>query len=171
MNVAANLIRLLHYVFIIFYIIAPFTNNSSLLLLHLMTGPLLWVHWYTLSDECSLTLIECWCRGIPYNERHESFFFNLVSPIYKFESDADVRKFIWVASIALWLVTLAKVLHNPRLVTEPFRQAWNPPQVTRVSGAETSFWDERSRPLKTRDVLLYTLPERQISSTIVSRSI
>src|SRR5210317_1728332 len=127
MNAGATFIRLLHYAFIMFYVIAPFTQNSSLLLLHLMTGPLLWVHWYTLSDECSLTLIECWCRGIPYGERHESFFFNLVNPIYKFESDADVRKFIWTASIVLWLITFIKVLHNPSLVTEPFRQAWNPP--------------------------------------------
>lgn len=169
MNVAATLIRLLHYAFIIFYILAPFTNNSSLLLLHLMTGPLLWVHWYTLSDECSLTLIECWCRGIPYNERHESFFFNLVSPIYKFESDADVRRFIWMASIALWLVTLAKVLHNPRLVTEPFRQAWNPPP--RVNEVESVSWPERLHPSTTRDVLLYTMPEKRFSSIIATRSI
>jgi hypothetical protein len=168
MNAGATFIRLLHYAFIMFYVIAPFTQNSSLLLLHLMTGPLLWVHWYTLSDECSLTLIECWFRGIPYSQRQESFFFNVVSPIYKFKSDAEVRKFIWIASIILWLITLAKVLHNPSIVTEPFRQAWygtNPPQVTRMDDTIVN-----SKPVVVgshpREVFSYTLPQQRASSII-----
>lgn len=161
MNVGATFIRLLHYAFIMFYVIAPFTNNSSLLLLHLMTGPLLWVHWYTLSDECSLTLLECWFRGIPYSQRQESFFFNLVSPIYKFKSDADVRKFIWIVSIALWMVTLIKVLNNPGILTETFRQAWNgPPRVSRVDVEPVVIG---SNP---RDVFSYTLPQKHVSSII-----
>lgn len=162
MNVGATVIRLLHYAFILFYMVAPFTNNPSFLVLHLMTGPLLWVHWYTLSDECSLTLLECWFRGIPYNERHDSFFFNLVNPIYKFDSDADVRKFIWIVSIALWMITLIKVLHNPSILTEPFRQAWNPPAVTTV----TPRVDVSSVGSKPRDVILYTLPQQRFSSII-----
>lgn len=163
MNVAANLIRLLHYAFIVFYVVAPFTNNDSLLLLHLMTGPLLWVHWYAMSDECSLTLIECWCRGIPYSERHESFFFNLVNPIYKFESDADVRRFIWVVSIALWFITFIKVVNNPAILTNTFRQAWygtTYPQVTSVNGPSKPVYHS-SHGFETipRDAFAYTLPQ------------
>lgn len=164
MELAANLIRLLHYLFVAFYVIAPFTNNDSLLLLHLMTGPLLWVHWYALSDDCSLTLLECWCRGIPYNERHESFFFNLVNPIYKFESDADVRKLVWIVSIALWLVTLAKVVNNPSIMTNTFRQAFygpDYPAVTPVTADRAFFSDMRSH-----GAIVYTMPQSRFSSII-----
>ena len=162
MNVAATLIRLLHIAFILFYIVTPFTNNAQLLFLHLLTGPLLWVHWIAMSDDCSLTLLECWCRGIPYNERQDSFFFNLVSPIYKFDSDADVRKFIWVVSIVLWLITLVKVIHNPGLLTEPFKQAWRGPNA--INTVEPV--SDSSKMSERRGVLLYSLRPAHPASII-----
>lgn len=168
MNVAANIIRLLHYAFIVFYVVAPFTKNDSLLLLHLMTGPLLWVHWYAMSDECSLTLIECWCRGIPYSERQESFFFNLVNPIYKFDSDADVRRFIWIASIALWMVTFAKVVNNPSILTNTFKQAWYGSQYPHVKKVEPEYRAPAQQFVSSpRDAPLYNAPQSRFSSIIV----
>lgn len=163
MEFTALLIRLLHYLFILFYVVAPLTNNDSLLLLHLMTGPLLWVHWYALSDECSLTLLECWCRGIPYDERQESFFFNLVNPIYKFESDASVRKLVWMVSIALWLVTLAKVVNDPGILTRTFRQAMYGPDMVPVTKVpNTALFSD----LPSRGALVYTMPQSRFSSIV-----
>jgi hypothetical protein len=123
MNLAANLIWLLHIVFVIFFVVAPFTNCKPLLLLHAMTGVLLFTHWYLNNDDCFLTLVECKLRGIQYHERQESFFWNLVNPIYKFESDADMRRAVWAISIGLWLVTVAKIWKDPTIVTDTFYKA------------------------------------------------
>lgn len=123
MNLAANLIWMLHIAVVIFYVVAPFTSCKPLLLLHAMTGVLLFTHWYLNSDDCFLTLLECKLRGIAYTERQESFFWNLVNPIYKFESDAEVRRAVWVVSIALWLVTMAKIWNDPTIVTDTFYKA------------------------------------------------
>lgn len=85
---------------------------------------MLWIHWITLRDECSLTLLEMKLRGI--EDCKESFFWNVVSPIYKPRTDETMRQFIWIASIALWLVTLSKVLKHPEMIAEVFQAAMIP---------------------------------------------
>jgi uncharacterized membrane protein len=138
MNLAANLIWLLHIVFVIFFVVAPFTNCKPLLLLHAMTGVLLFTHWYLNNDDCFLTLVECKLRGIAYNERQESFFWNLVNPIYKFESDQEMRRAVWMVSIGLWLITMFKIYKDPTIVTDTFYKAMygpNFPKVNKVNDA------------------------------------
>jgi hypothetical protein len=62
----------------------------------------------------------------------------------------------------LWMVTLIKVLNNPGILTETFRQAWNgPPRVSRVDVMEPVVIG--SNP---RDVFSYTLPQKHASSII-----
>lgn len=124
MEIAANIIWLIHIAFILWYIITPFTNNVPMLTLHFFTAPMLWVHWITLRDECSLTLLEMKLRGI--EDCKESFFWNVVSPIYKPRTDETMRQFIWIASILLWLVTLSKVLKRPEMIAEVFHAAMLP---------------------------------------------
>jgi hypothetical protein len=118
MNVSATIVRILHILIIALYCVAPFTNSDPLLVLHLFTGPFLWFHWITNNDTCSLTLLEMKLRGI--EECEESFFWSVVSPLYKPQCDDLGRQFIWIASIALWLVTVSKVLKNPSMVTDMF---------------------------------------------------
>lgn len=137
MNLAANLIWLLHIVFVIFFVVAPFTNCKPLLLLHAMTGVLLFTHWYLNNDDCFLTLVECKLRGISYNERQESFFWNLVNPIYKFESDKDMRRAVWMVSIGLWLITVFKIYKDPTIVTDTFYKAMYGPNFDKVNKVNT----------------------------------
>lgn len=112
----ANVCWALHIAFVLWVLIVPFTNNEPMLVLHLFVLPFLWFHWWVNDDTCALTLAERSLRGV---SSEESFFHNLVSPVYKIQ-DSDVRSASWVISILLWLVTLAKVLQRPAMVREVF---------------------------------------------------
>jgi len=115
----ANLIFALHIFFVLFYTLVPFTDikrHPELHILHLFTGPLLFIHWLANSNECALTHMESILRGGV--EPENSFFYNLVDPIYRPTSDDAVKQFIWVVSIALWLVTLVKFIKNPCVLTD-----------------------------------------------------
>jgi len=120
----ANAIWLLHIAFILFYTLTPFTDIHKFPELHILmlfTGPLLWVHWLCNSDECSLTRMELMLRGDI--EKRESFFYNLVSPIYQPTDDQQVRQIMWVVSIGLWLITLSKFIKNPCIFKDFFNRA------------------------------------------------
>ena len=125
----ANLIWLIHVAFILWFIITPFYNSPEMLVLHAMTGLTLFVHWWFNSDDCALTLLETKLRGV---EKSESFFHSLVSPIYKFESDASLRKFIWLVSILFWSISVGKLIRNPDMIKEVFMKAWRGPSVKKV---------------------------------------
>lgn len=106
MNLAAALIWSLHFGFVAFMALAPFLGNRYALVLHAVITPFLWLHWILNDDTCVLTLLEKHLRGLEHDDH--SFFYNLVSPVYKVK-DGDVRTACWVASVLLWLVTLTKV--------------------------------------------------------------
>ncbi len=112
----ANVCWVLHIAFVLWVLIVPFTNNEPMLVLHLIVLPFLWFHWWVNDDTCALTLAERSLRGVP---SEESFFHNLVSPVYKIR-DSDMRTASWAISILLWLVTLAKVLQRPAMIREVF---------------------------------------------------
>lgn len=112
----ANVCWVLHILFVLWVLVVPFTNNEPMLVLHLFVLPFLWFHWWVNDDTCALTLAERSLRGVP---SEDSFFHNLVSPVYKIQ-DSDVRSASWVISILLWLVTLAKVLQRPAMIREVF---------------------------------------------------
>lgn len=112
-SAAALTIKVLHILFILFYVLIPFVPMNvmeELHILHLATGPLLFVHWWLNSDECCLTQMECAITGKP---KGDSFFYNLVSPIYHQADDCDIRRMVWIVAILLWLITVAKFIRQP----------------------------------------------------------
>ena len=112
----ANIICVLHALFLAWMAFTPFTSNEPMLVLHAIVTPFLWFHWWINSDVCALTLAEQYLRGV---ESKESFFYNLVSPIYKIE-DEHIRQFSWVASLVLWLVTISKIYAKPSMIKAVF---------------------------------------------------
>lgn len=122
MNVVlANLTWLLHAAFVLWFCLTPFVGSEPMLVLHLFIGPFLFFHWIMNDDTCSLTLLEMKLRGLEKCET--SFFYNLVSPIYK-PRDAEVRSVAWVLAVSLWLVTVSRVLRRPNMIGDMFRQAF-----------------------------------------------
>ncbi len=109
----ANLIRLFHIIIILFVFIIPFSNIPSLLILHITFSLSLLLHWYTNSNECSLTLLESKLRGI---DRNAGFTHKFIAPIY----DISLTKWssicyiiiIILISISIYKLYNSKKLHN-----------------------------------------------------------
>ena len=118
---AANIVKVIHILFILWFVITPFTNSEPALVLHLFTAPFLMLHWAMNADECSLTLLEMKLRGIEKCEH--SFMWSVVSPIYK-PRDADLKSVAWIVTIILWLVTLSKVWKRPGMIKHVFGGAF-----------------------------------------------
>lgn len=107
----ANIIWFLHVLVILFILIAPFTNLTALLILHITFSISLLVHWVFNSDECSLTLLESQLRGIP---RNESFSYKFISPVYNM-SKTDWSYFCYIITISLMCVSIYKLYHSEKL--------------------------------------------------------
>lgn len=112
----ANVCWLLHVLFVLWVVITPFTSNEPMLVLHMFIMPFLWFHWAMNDDTCALTLAERYLRGV---DSQESFFHNLVSPVYKIQDD-QVRSASWVISLVLWLITVFKVMQRPAMIKDVF---------------------------------------------------
>ena len=71
----------LHFVVLAYFVLTPFlSGRSSELRDYLLYSSFLWAHWYLNNDVCALTMIESYCFDLP---KDQTFFGNLVSPIYK----------------------------------------------------------------------------------------
>ena len=117
----ADVIRIFHILFIIWFIVTPFTSNEPMLVLHLITAPLLMLHWILNDDTCCLWLAECKLRGI---EKSESFFYQLITPFYRMDesvNDDNTARGVWYLTLGLWLVTLVKVCRDPGIIKRPFK--------------------------------------------------
>ena len=111
----ANIIRIFHILIILFILIAPFTNLTALLILHITFSTSLLVHWIFNSNECSLTLLESRLRGLPSNE---SFSYKFISPMYNI-SNTDWSYFCYIITISLMCVSIYKLYHSEKLAKLP----------------------------------------------------
>jgi hypothetical protein len=98
----ANVIFMVHLLFILFMVIIPFTENSLLHILHITTTVTLLVHWVLNSDACFLSLLESKIRNIEYTE---SFISRIVSPVYKLNDNSVV----YIITILLSLISVTKL--------------------------------------------------------------
>lgn len=98
-------IRVLHAIFVVFMIVAPFLPDMELVSLHFILVPFLYLHWLTNDATCFLTVVEKSVRGVGDDK---SFFHSLLAPVYQFHKD-DVNYGVWIASYALWLVSLYRL--------------------------------------------------------------
>lgn len=139
-DLLANVVWLLHVLFVLWVVITPFTSSHQALLMHLILLPFIFVHWILNDDTCALTLAEMKLRGLDPDQCSESFFFNLVSPIYKIR-DESVRSLAWALAVGLWLVTAYRVYNNPAIVKDfwaQLKRAWSCNKSTRDTTASTT---------------------------------
>lgn len=105
-------IQILHIIFILFIIIAPFTNNNYILFLHSILIPFLWLHWCTNSNVCALTLVEKMIRKKLYNsdDTEECFTCQLIEPVYDVSKNYEAYcTFIYGFTFVLWLISVYKL--------------------------------------------------------------
>lgn len=77
--ILANLLRLFHIIVVFFILLAPFSNRTYLLILHIVSCISLLIHWHFNDNTCSLTLLEGYLRGKPSNT---TFVHQFIAPIY-----------------------------------------------------------------------------------------
>lgn len=110
MTAAAVAISILHAAFLAFVVLAPLTNDESVLLFHALAIPLLWAHWLANDDTCVLTVLEANARGV---DAGETFVQRLVGPVYRLEGE-HARLLAWTGSAALWAVSVYKLSRRER---------------------------------------------------------
>jgi hypothetical protein len=109
-GLGAALVSAVHVALVAFVVVAPFSENPTALVLHLVGVPFLWLHWLLNDDTCALTVLERAVRGV---DARDSFVHAIVSPVYKIRDDT-VRRACWVGSLALWLVTVSRFWFTTR---------------------------------------------------------
>lgn len=109
-----QLIIVLHILFILFVVIAPFTNFTFLLLIHAIIVPFMMLHWVTNNNICALTVMEQHLREQIYGKENatkdDCFTCKLIEPVYDFTNDkGSLTLYIYLVTIALWCVTIYKL--------------------------------------------------------------
>ena len=118
----SKIINLIHSIFILFILISPFLNNECILSVTFMLIILLWAHWLTNTDHCSLTLAEKALRGV---DDDESYLAKIISPIYKINKTTNVMLTYGITGV-LFLITTAKLRnHDFNHLKEAFKMMFS----------------------------------------------
>jgi hypothetical protein len=120
-NIILTIITIIHYIYVIFIIAAPFSNITVLLLLHAIFVPFMIFHWILNNDTCFLTIAESYIRKSINGEnigniedllkkKEECFSYKLVGPIFNFKEDNEnFSTFIYASVLILWGTSLYKL--------------------------------------------------------------
>jgi hypothetical protein len=103
------IIKALHFLLVVFIIGAPFFGDPYLQSMHFLIVPFIMIHWATNQSVCALTEMEKLVTGKECDD--DTFFGQVVGPVYKFSSIEDENFFLWTLLIVLWSVTVFK-LHS-----------------------------------------------------------
>ena len=98
----ANIIWLFHLLVILFIILAPFTKIPAILILHITFSICLLVHWGANNNMCSLTMMECYLRGLPPND---TFMHQLISPMYDISS-SDLNELVHIVTYLTMFISI-----------------------------------------------------------------
>ena len=101
------LIKALHFMLVIFILGAPFFGDAYLLSMHFLIVPFIMLHWITNQSVCALTEMEKFVTGKTCDE--ETFFGQVVGPVYKFRTKDEENLFVWTLLTTLWLVSVFKL--------------------------------------------------------------
>jgi hypothetical protein len=105
--VLAKLISIVHFLLVMFIVLAPFIASEKWLGIHFMIVPFILAHWATNQSICALTEMEKILTGKTCDE--DTFIGKIVSPVYKFRTKGEETLFVWGLMISLWLITLFKL--------------------------------------------------------------
>ena len=111
----ADLINVFHMLIILFIIVAPFTNLTPLLILHITFSISLLVHWIGNNNTCSLTLMESYLRGI---NSTESYSHKFIAPMYDI-GDTEWSNICYIIVISLMLFSIYK-LYTSEIVKKKY---------------------------------------------------
>lgn len=101
------IIKFIHVLVVLFLVFTPFFGGEYFLTIHLMVVPFILLHWITNQSVCALTEMEKIVTGKTCDE--ETFFGQVVGPIYKFKTQGEENVCVWTIMILLWVLTFIKL--------------------------------------------------------------
>ena len=105
--ILAKFISVIHFLLVVFLVLAPFIADEKWLGIHFMIIPFIMAHWATNQSVCALTEMEKILTGKTCDE--DTFIGKIVAPVYKFKTKGEETLFVWMLLISLWLITLFKL--------------------------------------------------------------
>ncbi len=108
MSVLANVVSIIHSIFILFIVLAPFTSVPAIWYIHIMITASMITHWIVNDSLCSLTILESYLRGMKHEE---TFFHSLISPFYDI-SENKLNTIIWVLTFSLFVISFYKLFSH-----------------------------------------------------------
>ena len=105
--ILAKFISVIHFLLVMFLVLAPFIADEKWLGIHFMIIPFIMAHWATNQSICALTEMEKILTGKTCDE--DTFIGKIVAPVYKFKTKGEETLFVWMLLISLWLITLFKL--------------------------------------------------------------
>ena len=110
-----KLITLIHFLLVVFIVVAPFTNMNYFMLLHAIIVPFIIMHWVFNDNTCALTLAEKHLKKIVYGEvdEDECITCQLINPVYDFKNNYETFSvMIYCITIALWLLSAGTLFYK-----------------------------------------------------------
>lgn len=108
-ELSLQMITFIHIMYILFIILAPFSNVTFALVLHAIIIPFMVFHWLTNNNMCALTLLEKHIRRQKdaNSNNDDCFTCKLIEPIYDFTNNkGSMNLFIYLITFGLWGTTL-----------------------------------------------------------------
>lgn len=103
---------------ILFVLFAPLAPLTNILILHITFGVSLLVHWMTNSNECSLSRMESYFRGI---DNTCTFSHQFIAPIYDI-SQTNWDIICYVIVLVTMSISIYKLFIHPKMTT--FINCW-----------------------------------------------
>lgn len=100
--IAADCVRGIHVLLIVYMVTMPFFGNLDHLILAASGYILLFFHWFLNNDMCTLTVLEQKLRGV---SKGETFMQSVVGPVY----GLGTSQVTWALSAALFFVALVRL--------------------------------------------------------------
>ena len=111
-----KIISLLHILYILFVIVAPFYNSNYFLLLHTVLIPFMMLHWIFNNNSCAVTLAEKTMRKILIGKNDECISCEIIEPVYNFPN--KYKKYtvlIYIITIMLWIISVGRLYRKYRI--------------------------------------------------------
>lgn len=102
------IIFILHIITLIFAIIAPFSNDSTLLSFYIMILPFVMSHWIIDMDACVFTFLEMCLFKKSASECYTNKF---LKPIYRINNRTGYT-YYYIIGIILWLIALYRLVNH-----------------------------------------------------------
>jgi hypothetical protein len=110
-----KIVSLLHILFVIFVVVAPFAGSNYFLMLHAVFIPFIIIHWIFNDNTCVLTIIERNLKRKLYGkiDEDECITCKLIEPVYDFKKNyAKFSAIIYTITILLWVITMGHLSYK-----------------------------------------------------------